>query len=113
MKKFVVLGFFFMLGVAAFAQDEPRYEMYLGYSFTRVNSAINVPAFSANGGQGEFAINFTKMLAGVASINAAHNGNINDRHIDQTLVSPMFGPRANFRFGRITPFGHMIHAVSD
>ena len=112
MKKFVVLGFFFMLGVAAFAQDEPRYEMYLGYSFTRVNSAINVPAFSANGGQGEFAINFTKMFAGVASINAVHNGNINDRHIDQTLVSPMFGPRANFRFGRITPFGEVLFGWS-
>ena len=108
MKKLMILGVLLGFGVAAFAQDEPRYEMYLGYSFTRINSAISVPAFSANGGQGEFAINFTKMFAAVASINAVHNGNINDRHIDQTLVSSMFGPRVNFRFGRITPFGEVL-----
>ena len=108
MKKLLILGIFAMFALAAFAQDEPQYEIYLGYSFTRINSAINVPAFSANGGQGEFAYNFTNALAGVVSINAVHNGNINDKHVDQTLVGTMFGPRVNFRHGRVTPFGEVL-----
>ena len=104
MKK-IVLGIVCLLTVGAFAQTElPRFETYLGYSFTRVNSGINVPAFSANGGLGEFAVNFNKWLAGVASFNAVHNGNISDFHVDQTLFGYTFGPRVNVRFGRATPF---------
>ena len=34
MKKLMLLGIFFLFGVGAFAQDLPRTEVYLGYSFT-------------------------------------------------------------------------------
>jgi hypothetical protein len=104
MKK-IVLVIFCLLTVGAFAQTEvPRFETYLGYSFTRVNSGINVPAFSANGGVGELAFNFNHWFTAVASFNAVHNGNIHDLHVDQTLFGYMFGPRINARFGRVTPF---------
>jgi hypothetical protein len=103
MKK-VILGVVFLFAVGAFAQDEPRFETYLGYSFTRINSGINVPAFSANGGLGEIAFNFNKWLSAVGSFNAVHNGNISDFHVDQTTFGYMFGPRVNIRFGHITPF---------
>jgi opacity protein-like surface antigen len=93
---------------AALAQDVPVFETYLGYSFTRVNSGINVPAFTANGGLGEVAVNFNHWLAGVGSFNAVHNGNIHNLHVDQTLFGYMFGPRVNVRFGRITPFGETL-----
>src|SRR3954468_8476346 len=85
MRK-IVLGILCLFTVGAFAQSElPRFETYLGYSFTRVNSGINVPAFSANGGLGEFAVNFNKWFAGVGSFNAVHNGNIHNLHVDQTV----------------------------
>ena len=103
MKK-IVLGILCLFTVGAFAQELPRFETYLGYSFTRVNSGINVPAFSANGGVGEIAVNFNRWLTGVASFNAVHNGNIHNLHVDQTLFGYMFGPRVNVRFGRVTPF---------
>lgn len=104
MKK-IVLVIFCLLTVGAFAQTElPRFETYLGYSFTRVNSGINVPAFSANGGVGELAFNFNHWLTAVASFNAVHNGNIGGFHVDQTLFGYMFGPRINARVGRVTPF---------
>ena len=54
--KRIVLGILCFFTVGAFAQDLPRVETYLGYSFTRVNSGINVPAFSANGGLGEVGL---------------------------------------------------------
>jgi len=97
----VILSFFC---ISAFAQELPRTEVYLGYSFTRVNSGINVPAFSANGGLGEIAFNFNKWFSAVGSFNAVHNGNIHDLNVDQTMFGYMFGPRLNARLGKVTPF---------
>jgi hypothetical protein len=103
MKK-MMFGLLFLFAAGAFAQDEPKFETYLGYSFTRVNSGINVPAFSAQGGLGEVAFNFNKWLAAVGSVNTVHNGNISSFHVDQTLFGYHFGPRVHVRFGPITPF---------
>src|ERR1051326_6972688 len=103
MKK-VLIGIVFLFAWCAFAQEEPKVEAYFGYSFTRINSAINVPAFSANGGMGEIAFNLTRWLALVGSVNAVHNGNVSDFHVDQTFIGYMAGPRVNARFGRVTPF---------
>jgi opacity protein-like surface antigen len=110
--KKITLGIFLLFGLGAFAQELPRTEVYLGYSFTRVNSAINVPAFSANGGLGEIAFNLNRWLAAVGSFNAVHNGNINDFHVDQTAFGYHFGPRVNLRFGRITPFGEGLFGAT-
>jgi hypothetical protein len=89
--------------LGALAQDKPRFETYLGYSFTRANSSINVPAFSANGGLAEVTFNFNRWLTAVGSFNTVHNGNIRKLHVDQTLFGYKFGPRVNLRYGRITP----------
>ena len=110
--KTIVFGVLLLFAASAFAQDEPRFETYLGYSFTRVNSGINVPAFSANGGLGEVAFNFNKWLSAVGSFPAVHNGNISDFHIDQTLFGYMFGPRVHVRFGRINPFVETLFGSS-
>jgi len=108
--KRIVLGILCLLFCTgrALAQDVPVFETYLGYSFTRINSGINVPAFSTNGGLGEFALNLNHWLAGVGSFNAVHNGNIHNLHVDQTLFGYMFGPRVNVRLGRVTPFGETL-----
>jgi hypothetical protein len=113
MKKCMMLGILFFAGaVAAFAQDIPKTEIYMGYSFTRINSAINVPAFSANGGLGEIAFNFNKVFSAVGSFNTVHNGNIHNLHVDQTAFGYMFGPRMNFRFGKMVPFGETLFGAT-
>jgi hypothetical protein len=104
MKKFILLGIFCVFAVGAFAQELPRVEVYAGYSFTRINSATNVPAFSANGGMLDLAFNVNKWLGIVGTLNAVHNGNIHNFHLDQTAYGYMFGPRVNLRMGRIIPF---------
>src|SRR5437762_2516445 len=65
-----------LVSLAASAQDTPKMETFLGFTYLRANSASNVPAFSANGGGGQFAYNFNKWLGGVADMGAVHNGNI-------------------------------------
>ncbi len=53
MKRSVaVLGAVSLFAWTAAAQDVPRAEVFTGFTYTRVNSASNVPAFSTNGGGG-------------------------------------------------------------
>jgi hypothetical protein len=70
-----------------------------------VNSASDVPAFSANGGGGQFVLNFGKWFGAVADVGAVHNGDIGGYHLDTTLTNFMFGPRIPIRVShRITPY---------
>ncbi|HEY1338250.1 MAG TPA: hypothetical protein VGF59_12105 [Bryobacteraceae bacterium] len=95
-------------GLPAFAQDYPRAETFFGYEYYRANSATNVPAFSANGGSGQFAINANKWIGFVADVGAVHNGNISDIHLDTTLTHFVFGPRVSLRYSRITPYFNIL-----
>jgi hypothetical protein len=97
-----------LCGGAAFAADHPKVETFFGYTYTRANSASNVPAFSANGGSGQVAVNFNKWVGFVMDIGAVHNGNISDVHLDTTLTNYLFGPRVSFRHSRVTPFFNVL-----
>lgn len=102
MKK-ILFGVLFLFAVSAFAQDVPKFETYLGYTFVRLNSGIDIPAFSTNGGMGEVAFNFNKFLGIVGSFPAVHNGNANNTTVDLTTFGYMFGPRGSLRFSRFIP----------
>ncbi len=59
---FIGIGSVLLFSFAALAEDEaPRMETFLGYTFTRANSATNIPAFSANGGSGQFVYQLQQM----------------------------------------------------
>jgi hypothetical protein len=107
-KSFVVIGVILLCAMAAAAQDLPRMETFLGYTYVRANSATNVPAFSANGAGGQFAYNFNKWLGAVADLGAVHNGNIGGVHIDDTASNFLFGPRVSFRYSRIRPYFQVL-----
>ena len=110
MQKILAVALLVVLtGVLAIAADDtPKAETFFGYNFTRVNSATNVPAFSANGGTGQLAFNFGKYFGFVSELAAVHNGNISGEHIDTTLTDFMFGPRVSLRYSRFTPFFHIL-----
>ena len=103
MKKLsVILGLLLMVGAVCVAQEVPKQEVYLGYSFLRVNAATRVPAFTANGGLGAFQYNFNEYFAGVAEFGGYHNGNISGAQLDSTLMSYLFGPRLTFNKTGVT-----------
>ena len=85
-----------LLGWTAAAQDEPKVGAYLGYDYVRFNSATNVPAFSANGGSGQFIYKFNHRLGAVADLGAVNNQNLAGIHADTTIANFLFGPRYNF-----------------
>jgi hypothetical protein len=89
---------------AGMAQDYPRVETFLGYTYFRANSATNVPAFSANGGGGQFEFNASKHFGVVYDMGAVHNGNIGGHQLDNTFLNFMLGPRLNLRYSRLNPY---------
>jgi len=50
--RFVSISMAYVLvaGALAVAQDAPKADLFLGYSFLRANSARDIPAFTNNGG---------------------------------------------------------------
>jgi opacity protein-like surface antigen len=100
-----VMGACALLALTAVAQEVPSYEVSLGYDFARFNSATNVPAFSANGGSGQFAYNFNRWFSGVLDLGAVHNGNIHNIELDSTIATYLAGPRVTVRkWSRVTPY---------
>ena len=110
MKRCIsVIGAAVLLVSAGAAQDWPKYETSLDYTFTRFNSATHVPAFSANGGSGQFAYNFNRWFSGVVDLGAVHNGNIQGFKLDTTITNYVAGPRITIRSGsRITPYFQVL-----
>jgi outer membrane protein OmpA-like peptidoglycan-associated protein len=99
-----------LLGWTAAAQDEPKVGAYLGYDYVRFNSATNVPAFSANGGSGQFIYKFNHWLGAVADLGAVNNQNLAGIHADTTIANFLFGPRITFarHHSRFQPFGEVL-----
>ena len=100
-----VLGAVSLFALAAAAQDVPRVEVFAGFTYTRVNSSTDIPAFSANGGGGQFVVNLAKWLGLATDFGAVHNGNIGGYHLDSTFYNFMLGPRFPIRVSnRVTPY---------
>ena len=70
--------------VCGFAQDTPRADLFLGYSFLRANQAQNIPAFTNNGGLGTMGLNINDIVGFEAEFGGYHNGNVNDKQFDTT-----------------------------
>ncbi len=98
-----------LLGVSMYAQEGPKADLFLGYSFVRYNSAQTIPAFTANGGLATLGWNFNDHLALEAELGGYHNGNVNSFQFDSTAFSYLFGPRISYgRSRRIDPYFHVL-----
>jgi len=108
-KSISVSAAVLLFAALAGAQETPRGEVFLGYEFVRFNSATDVPAFSANGGGGQFTLNFTRWIGLVSDLGATHNGNIGGYHLDTTFTNFLFGPRIPIRhWSRVTPYFQIL-----
>jgi hypothetical protein len=103
-----VVGGVLLAALAAAADDMPKMETFLGYTYVRANSADNLPPLSAYGGGGQFAYNFNRRLGAVADIGAARDGDIGGAAIDNTILSFLFGPRVSLRLPRLRPYFQVL-----
>ncbi len=117
-KIFVLTALVVLCSVLAFADDHPAVEAFAGFTYMRFNSATDVPAFSANGGTGQLAVNLNKWAGFVMDVGAVHNGNLGGNHLDSTFINYLWGPRVSLRhYSRFTPYANIlfggIHAGSS
>lgn len=109
-----LLALLAFMGISAEAQDFPKLDAFLGYSYVRANPATSgVDSFNLNGGSANVAYNVNHWLSGVGDFGGYTNGNILSTGIDGTVSTYLFGPRISYRhFGRITPFGQVLFGVA-
>lgn len=95
-------------------QPPPKWDIFMGYSLTRVGSSNLTPAFNSNGGAVQFQWHFGSRFSAVAEFNGSTKSNINNQKIDQTLYSFMGGPRYSVpvRGGKQTIFAEGLFGYS-
>jgi len=106
-KGCCLLGLVFLFAVAASAQETPRADVFLGYSYMRLNpgSASGFPSFNANGGSGSFAYNINRTFGVVGDFGGYHSGSFGGGN----LYTYLFGPRISYRGNnRFTPFAQVL-----
>ena len=95
------------------AQDvTPRFEAYAGYDYMRDNATNDIThmppsqSVNGNGGSGQLEFNATRWLgvAGDLGGYAVARSGFATAH----QISYLFGPRVNFRGGRVTPFAQVL-----
>lgn len=108
-KLFVLVVLVFAAGTMLIAQEVPTAEVYMGYTFIRINTGTQVNAFTPSGGLGAIQFNFNKNFGLVGEFGGTHKEGVSisgpDRALEQTQFSYLFGPRAFVnRAGRYSPF---------
>lgn len=103
MKKHLLIVFaFLLLAAGSYAQNTPRADVALGYSYLHVNSNGGVSGINSNGFSGSLAYNFSGLLGVVADF-GVYRGSVSGAGV--TAASYMFGPRFSFRSNdKVTPF---------
>ena len=86
-----------LLAGTALADDYPKFETFLGYNYVRFYPQSNVPAFSANGGSGQFVVNPRRWLGVVLDVGAVTNQNFAGFSATNTQLFFMGGPRFSLR----------------
>jgi opacity protein-like surface antigen len=105
MKKWVLLcGVTLLFSLSASAQDNPKAEVFGGYSY--VHSSDQGASDNFNGASGSVAYNLNDWLGAVGDFGVYHTGS---NRLDANAETYMFGPKIAFRqSGRFTPFAQVL-----
>lgn len=102
-----------LLGAAllAKAQEEPsKFDLYGGYYYARMNVNANVPGIAPSatyigeGGGGQFEYNAKNWLGVVGDLSGFYATSAGNGAFAGAFLTYLFGPRVNFRHGKLTPF---------
>ncbi len=108
-KSFMLVAAILVFAFVAAAQEVPKFETFLGYTYVRFSTSGDAPSFSANGGSGQFVWNFSKWIGAVADLGAVHNNGFGGLSIDNTQAFFMFGPRVSIhKWSRFKPYAQAV-----
>lgn len=99
-----------LCGTVTYAQDNPKVDVFAGYSYMRDNPGpTSGESFSLNGGSVSVDYHINGWLGAVADFGGYHNGDVRGTGMTGTLTTYMFGPRVTLRsFHKITPFAQTL-----
>lgn len=99
-----------VFGLTSRAQELPKIDASVSYSYLRANPATSgVGGFNLNGGSAAASYNFRDWLSGVADFGGYHVGHIDGVNVDSHLTTYLFGPRFTYRhYRRISPYAHAL-----
>ena len=103
-----------ILGLSTSAQELPKIDAFVGYSYLRANPATSgIGGFNLNGGSASASYNFRDWFSGVADFGGYQVGKINNVNVDNHVLTYMFGPRFTYRKSRkIAPFGQVLFGAA-
>jgi len=99
-----------VFAVTAGAQELPKIDASVSYSYFRANPATSGSSgFNLNGGSATAAYHFRDWLSGVADFGGYSVGRYNGVNVDNHVLTYLFGPQITYRrYRRISPFGHVL-----
>lgn len=101
-KAFLIALAFSLLAHGSFAQDTPKADVALGYSYLHLNGSSGVSGINSNGISGSIAYNVSGLVGLVADFGVDH-GSVSGAGV--TASSYMLGPRFSVRSNdKFTPF---------
>lgn len=108
MKIILAVLTFTLLAAGSYAQDTPRADVALGYSYLHINSksSVGLPSINSNGFSGSIGVNVTGPLSVVGDFGVYH-GSVTGVGI--TTTSYLFGPR--FSVHHIDKFVPFVQAL--
>ncbi len=108
MKRLALLcGAMLLFAGMASAQENPKVEVFGGYSYLRVS--VQDASFNYNGGSGSGAYNLTPWLGVVSDFGGYHwSGSGDSAGSTADVVTYLFGPKLAYRSGRFTPFAQAL-----
>src|ERR1039457_4195309 len=117
MKKLtVVITFALLFAMTAFAQDYPKFEVPIGFSFVNVHPGVSpLTSFNVFGGGGGFVYNVTPWIGIKADFNGYTQGNVLKMmggNVGGNVFTYMFGPQIKRHSGKIQPFGQALFGAA-
>ncbi len=110
--RFIVslLALVTLFGLTANAQELPKIDASVSYSYFRANPATSgFNGFNLNGGSASASYNFRDWVSGVADFGGYHVGSYNGVSVDNHVLTYLFGPRFTYReHRRFSPFGQVL-----
>jgi len=110
--RFIVslLALVTLFGLTANAQELPKIDASVSYSYFRANPATSgFNGFNLNGGSASAAYNFKDWVSGVADFGGYHVGTDSGVNVDNHVLTYLFCPRFTYReHRRFSPFGQVL-----
>lgn len=105
-----LLALFFLAGGAARAQDVPKLDVFVGYSYLNLNpTTAGVDNVNLHGGSASAAYNFGRWFGLVGDFGGYQASNIQNSGLDAHIETYLFGPRFSYRNNsRFTPYAQVL-----